>query len=219
MNRHQTNWLGLVIATVLMAAGISQAQTVVADGSSIELTASAQSTTGQVWTLNANESKAKAPVAVYNRLLVGPGNAKTFAVLNNTQAGVAGLVLHYHSDKPIKAFTWLTRQIFVQAGPDNQDRFFVGWTTDPVTAQGKGPINPAQFKAVTALTLTGAIKKTLEYPRFSIKDINSNDVYVFIGRNDINAKGDMSNIYFNLTSSFAPEDRKNSFFRIDEVGQ
>ncbi len=209
----------LAIASLLIACQSSFAKPQINDAGTIELSAHAQSTQGQVWTINANESQSKEPANVYNRMIVGVANAKTLAVLNNTKAGVAGIVLHYHSDTPIKAFTWQTRQIFVQAGVNNQDTFFVGWTTEPVSAHGKGPINPAQFKRVEPLTLTGKINKTLEYPRFSVKDIDSKDVYIFIGRNDINTKGDTSNIYFNITSSFAASDRRNSYFRIDEVGQ
>jgi hypothetical protein len=186
------------------------------DAGTIQLTAQAKSPKGQTWTLNANESKAKDPALLYNRELVGPANDKTLAIMNNTKSGVAGLVLHYHSDEPIKAFTWQMRQVFVQAGATNTDQFFIGWTTDKVGAFGNTPINPAQFKAVETLTLSGPIKKVLEFPKFSVKDIDSSDVYIFIGRNDINPKGDSENIFFNLSSSFGPEDRKNSFFRIDE---
>ncbi len=206
----------VVTLAVLSFISIAWAKAKVEEGQSIELTNLASTEQGQAWTLNANEGTSDQPIAVWNRLGTGLSDDHRWIVFNNNKPGVVGLVLHYHSEQPIHAFTWQVRKIFVQCGPTNQDQFFIGWTTKPVPASGQGTIDPAQFTAVKDLTLSGHINQTLERPNFSVKDIDTQDVYIFIGRNDINAKGDSHNIFFKITSSHAQEDRLRSFFRIDK---
>ena len=185
------------------------------DAQAIQLSNQALSTKGQSWTLNGNEETNDAGTNIWNRVCTGPVNAKTWAVLNNSQNDVAAIVLHYQSDQPIEAFTWQVRQILIDAGPTNQDTFFVGYATDAVAPHGKGPINPALFTPIEKLTFKGSIKKTLERPSFQINNINTKNIYIYIGRQDINHKGDTKNIYFNITSSFSKADSHQSFFRID----
>lgn len=175
-------------------------------------------TANKIWTTNDNEGATGVDSPIWHRNLVGivGSGHKAIGIQNNGAAGVGGLVLHFHSDRNINAFTWQARQIFATAGDTNTDSFFVGWTTNLQPGFGAGGINPSAYTAVAALTKTGVFNKTWDDASFSVTGISSQDVYIFIGRNDLNqGPGETHNVYFNMTSSFDPDTRDRSFFQVD----